>query len=146
MNASDDRPKSSRVEREVLEILERADAAQSPVDNLQFAARRRAASARTQAFQASRGMRLSARRPPAIVRLGAALILAVIAALIGDTLHWLAVILAIASGVAFFSLWAPMGPSAPGGAPRWRGQDLQGDGPSRFFDDRPGRWPKLPRR
>jgi hypothetical protein len=40
MNASDPGERSSRVEREVLEILERASAAQSPVENVQATVRR----------------------------------------------------------------------------------------------------------
>jgi hypothetical protein len=43
MNASDSGEKSSRVEREVLEILERASATQSPVENVQATVRRQSA-------------------------------------------------------------------------------------------------------
>jgi hypothetical protein len=46
MNASDPGEKSSRVEREVLEILERASASQSPVENMHATVRRQSASAR----------------------------------------------------------------------------------------------------
>lgn len=147
MNASDDQPRSTRVEREILEILERADAKQTPVENLQVAMRRRAAGARSQMTRAAWRQPRSLRQLPSpIIRLAAALVLAVCAVLVGGASHLLAVILAIASGLAFFSLWVPAGPSGPGDAPRWRGRDLRDDGPRSFFDDRPGRGPRLPRR
>jgi hypothetical protein len=133
MNASDPGERSSRVEREVLEILERASAAQSPVENVQATVRRQSASARARlAF-----------------RIGAALLLAIGAAFIADAFHLGAVLLAIASAIAFFSLWVPARGSGPGDSPRWRGQDLrEGDDPPGFDLGRirPPRGPKGPSR
>ena len=132
MNASDPGERSSRVEREVLEILERANASQSPIENVQATVRRQSTSARARLAKSShRPWRLQD-WPQGLFRIGAALLLAIMATLIADAFHLGAVILAIGSAIAFFSLWVPARASGPGDAPRWRGQDLRED------DDPPG--------
>jgi len=149
MSASDPREKSSRVEREVLEILERANAAQSPVENVQATVRRQSASARARLSKSSQQPWRLREWPQGLFRIGAALLLAIAAALIADAFRLGAIILAIASGVAFFSLWVPARTSGPGDAPRWRGQDLRdGDDPPGFDLGRvrPWRGPKGPSR
>jgi hypothetical protein len=144
MTTSDPKNGASRVEREILEILERAEASQTPVENFQAAVRRRRAAARAQVSRTSTPGWLRSRISPALLRLAAALALAVLAALIADVSHLLAMVLALASGVAFFSLWIPSGPSRTGGRHRWRGQDLDDDRPPLDFAFR--RRPKPPRR
>jgi hypothetical protein len=147
MNASDSGEKASRVEREVLEILERANAAQSPVENVQATVRRQSASARarlsTSAHQAPRFREW----PQGLFRIGAALLLAIAAALTADAFRLGAIILAIASAIAFFSLWVPAR-AGPGSSPRWRGRDLRDDDPPGFdlARIRPRRGPKGPSR
>jgi hypothetical protein len=145
MNAGDPGERSSRVEREVLEILERADAAQSPVENVQATVRRQSASARARLAKSSHQPWRIREWPPGLFKIGAALILAIGAALIADAFRVGAVFLAIASAIAFFSLWVPARASGAGDAPRWRGQDLrEGDDPPGFDLGRirPRRGPK----
>jgi hypothetical protein len=80
------------------------------------------------------------------------LLLAAAAAMLADASRLLAVLLAIASALALFSLWIPAGGSPLGNGPtRWRGRDLRDDGPT--FGHEPGvpptppwRWPKRPPR
>jgi hypothetical protein len=149
MNASDPGERSSRVEREVLEILERASAAQSPVENVQATVRRQSASARARLAKSSRQPWRLREWPQGLFRIGAALLLAIGAAFIADAFHLCAVLLAIASAIAFFSLWVPARGSGPGDSPRWRGQDLrEGDDPPGFDLGRirPPRGPKGPSR
>jgi hypothetical protein len=130
MNAGDPGERSSRVEREVLEILERADAAQSPVENVQATVRRQSASARARLAKSSHQPWRIREWPQGLFKIGAALILAIGASLIADAFRAGAVFLAIASAIAFFSLWVPARASGAGDAPRWRGQDLrEGDDP-----------------
>jgi hypothetical protein len=123
MNADSPRNGSTRVEREILEILERADAAATPVDDFQAAVRRRRASAR---------QRLSRVAMPALspqlLKIGGALLLAAVAAAISDLSRLPATLLAIASIVVFFSLWVPSRASGIGDTPRWRGQDVRDPG------------------
>jgi hypothetical protein len=133
---------SSRVEREILEILERADSSKTPVDNLQAAVRRQRASARARAPRAPR-IALS----PELLRIGGALFFAIGAAAIADISRLLAMVLAIASVVALFSLWFPSRPSGIGETQRWRGRDLRDQsGPPGFDLERiwPWRGPNRP--
>ena len=149
MNAGDPGEKSSRVEREVLEILERANAANSPVENVQATVRRQSASARARLSTSGREPWRLRRWPQGLFRIGAALVLAIAAALIGEAFRLGAILLAIASAIAFFSLWVPSRVSGPGSAPRWRGQDLRDeDDPPGFDLTRIPRWrgPKGPSR
>ena len=149
MNASDPGERSSRIEREVLEILERANAAQSPAENVQAAVRRQRASARAHLSKTSRQGWLPREWPQDLLRLGAALLLAIGAAVIADAFRLGAIVLAIASAIAFFSLWVPPRVSGPGDAPRWRGRDLNDrDDPPGFDSGRllPWRGPKGPSR
>jgi hypothetical protein len=149
MNASDPGEKSSRVEREVLEILERASASQSPVENMHATVRRQSASARARLAKSAHHPSRFREWPQGLLKIGAALLLAIAAALIADTFRLGAILLAIASGIAFFSLWVPPRVSGPGTAPRWRGQDLRDDDDPPGFDwerIRPRRGPKGPSR
>ena len=147
MNVSDSSERSTRMEREVLEILERADATQSPVENVQAAMRRQRASTQAKMSINSRQEWLPQNWPQDLSRLGAALVLAVAAALIGDTFRLGALMLAIASAVSFFSLWVQPRASGLGKPTRWRGRDLyDSDGPPGFDLRRllPRRGPKGP--
>jgi hypothetical protein len=143
MTTTDPRDGSSRVEREILEILERAEASQTPVENFQAAVRRRRATTQAQVSRGTAPRWLQDRLSPALLRLIAALALAFVAALIAGSSHLLAVLLAIASGIVFFSLWVPIGPSRTGGGRRWRGQDLDDRPP---YDFALRRRPRPPRR
>jgi hypothetical protein len=137
MSATDQRDGPSRVEREIREILERADTPPSAAQALQSAVRRQSSAARAQ---------LSRRWRPSfssdLAKLGGALLLALAAALLSGASHVLAILLAIASGIAFLSLWFPSRSGGPGGSPRWRGRDLNDPGPLRG----PSEWPVWPRR
>jgi hypothetical protein len=147
MNASDPGEKSSRVEREVIEILERASAAQSPVENVQATVRRQGATARARLSKSAHVSSRFREWPQGLLRIGAALLFAIAAALIADAFHLGAIILAIASGIAFFSLWVPARVSGSDGPPRWRGRDLgEEDDPPGFDLERirPRRGPKGP--
>ncbi len=148
MNAGEPGEKSSRVEREVLEILERANAAKSPVENVQATVRRQSASARARLSRGAHEPWRLRRWPQGLFRIGAALLLAITAALVGEAFRLGAIVLAIASAIAFFSLWVPSRGSGPGSAPRWRGQDLRDDEPPGFDLARisPRRGPKGPSR
>jgi hypothetical protein len=149
MNASDPGERSSRVEREVLEILERASAAPSPVENVHATVRRQSASARARLAKSSHQPWRLQDWPQGLFRIGVALLLAIGAALIADAFRLGGIVLAIASAIAFFSLWVPTGASGPSDAPRWRGQDLRGGGDPPGFDlgrIRPRRGPKGPPR
>ena len=129
MSASDPGDRSSRVEREVLEILERADAAKSPVEAVQETVRRQSATARRRLSTSAQEQRRPNRFPQGLLRIGGALGLAIAAALVGDAFRLGAIVLAIGSAVVFFSLWVPSRVSGQGGAPRWRGRDLRDDDP-----------------
>ncbi|MDF3015862.1 MAG: hypothetical protein K0R44_1087 [Thermomicrobiales bacterium] len=149
MNAGDPEERSSRVEREVREILERSSAAPSPVDNVQATVRRQSASARARLATSSRRPWQVREWPQGLFKIGAALLFAIGAALIADAFRLAAILLAMASAIAFFSLWVPTGPSRPGDAPRWRGEDLRGgEDPPGFDLGRiwPRRGPKGPPR
>jgi hypothetical protein len=149
MNASDSGEKSSRVEREVLEILERASAAQSPVENVQATVRRQSASARARLAKSAYQQSRLRNWPQDLLKIGAALLLAIAAALIAEAFRLGAIVLAIASAIAFFSLWVPTRVSGPGSGPRWRGRDLHDDeDPPGFGIERirPRRGPKGPSR
>jgi len=149
MNASDPGERSSRVEREVLEILERASAAQSPVENVQATVRRQSASARARLAKISHRPCQLREWPQGLLKIGAALLLAIAAVLIADAFRLGAIVLAIASGIAFFSLWVPARALGPGDTPRWRGRDLREDDDPPSFDlgrIRPRRGPKGPSR
>jgi hypothetical protein len=147
MSTTDSPDGPSRVEREILEILERADAKVTPVEDFQAAMRRKSAHARAK-VQSSAHRQWTLNWSSELVRLGAALLLAIAAALAGNVSHFLAVILAIASGAALLSLWFRPGPGGPGGRPRWRGQDLDAPRDPGPFDpgSRPSwRWPRGPK-
>jgi VIT1/CCC1 family predicted Fe2+/Mn2+ transporter len=150
MNASDPGERSTRVEREIREILERTDSSQRPVDNFQAAVRRKRATVQAKTTKASSSRWTPAMISPALARILGALALAIAAAVVADYLRFLAVILAIASAVVFFSLWVPSRPSGMGGdATHWRGQRLDDDEPRFGFGASrtpPWRGPKRPQR
>jgi hypothetical protein len=149
MNASDPGERSTRVEREILEILERADADKTPVTSFQEAVRRKQAEARAQVSRnATPTWSLPSTSSP-LVRIAAAVLFAIAAAMLADVSRLIAVVLAIASAVAFFSLWVPSRPSGIGDSPRWRGQQLDDDEPRFGFGSGrtpPWRGPKRPTR
>lgn len=139
MSTTDSPDGPTRVEREILEILERADAKVTPVEDFQAAMRRKSAAARVK-VQSSSPTGWTFSWSSEIVRLGAALVFAILAAWLGNVSNVLAILFAIASGVALLSLWFRTGPDGPSGPQRWRGQDLTGPGGPR----RSWRWPRGP--
>lgn len=139
MSTTDSPDGPTRVEREILEILERADAKVTPVEDFQAAMRRKQAAARAK-VQSTSPNRWTLSWSSELVRIGAALILAILAAWVASFSNFLAITLAIASGVALFSLWFRTGTGGPSGPQRWRGQDLSDPGGPR----RPWRWPRGP--
>ena len=120
MSRTDQRDGPSRIEREVLEILERSETQPTSLDEFRTRMLHRAAPAQSQLKQ----VRLPDLSPD-VLRLVGSLLLAIAAATVSDLSRLLGLILAIGSGLALISLWFPSGPSVPGGAPRWRGQDLR---------------------
>jgi hypothetical protein len=149
MNASEPGERPSRVEREVREILERTSTSPSPVDSVQATMRRQSASALARLSKRSRQPWRLRDWPQGLFRIGVALLLAIGAALLADAFRLGAILLAIASAIAFFSLWVPTRVSGPGDTPRWRGQDLRGGDDPPGFDlgrIRPPRGPKGPSR
>ena len=147
MNASDPGERSTRLERELREILERADTPPSPVENMQATMRRQRASASARLSAGARHAWLPRNWPQDLVRLAAALVLAIAAAMIGEVFRFGALVLAIASAIAFFSLWAQPRTSSLGKPTRWRGRDLNDrDDPPSFHPGRLLRWrgPKGP--
>jgi predicted neutral ceramidase superfamily lipid hydrolase len=127
MNASGSKDNSSRVEREVLEILERSEAAQNPVENLQATVRRQRATMGARVTQSSMDARLRSLVSGGIAKIAAALLLAILAAVVADASRLLAFVFAINDST------------------RWRGQDLRGRGPSSPFGGG-GKWPPKPPR
>ena len=149
MNASDPGERSSRVEREVLEILERANTPPSPVESMQATVRRQRASASSRLSIGARHGWWPRNWPQDLLRLAAALVLAIAAAMIAEAFRFGALVLAIASAIAFFSLWAQPRTSGLGKPTRWRGRDLnERDDPPSFDLSRLLRWrgPKGPPR
>ena len=150
MNASDPGERSSRVEREIREILERTDATQRPVDNFQAAVRRKRATMQARTAETPGARWAPANLSPELAKILGALALAVAAAVVADYLRFIGVFLAIASAVIFFSVWVPSRPSGLGGdSPRWRGQRLDDDDPRFGFGTSrtpPWRGPKRPPR
>jgi hypothetical protein len=149
MNASDPGEHSSRLEREVLEILERANTPPSPVESVQATVRRQRASASARLSVGARHGWWPRNWPQDLVRLATALALAIAAAMIAEAFRFGALVLAIASAIAFFSLWAQPRTSSLGKPTRWRGQDLDDrDEPPNFDPGRLLRWrgPKGPPR
>ena len=149
MNASDQGERSSRLEREVLEILERTNTPPSPVDSVHATVRRKRASASARLSVDARQGWWPRNWPQDLVRLTTALVLAIAAAMIADAFRAGALALAIASAIAFFSLWAQPGSSSLGRPTRWRGRDLNDRDDPPSLDPRrllPWRGPKGPRR
>lgn len=147
MNAQDEPPRNSRVEREILEILEQSEASQTPVISIQDAARRRRATVQARMAQAPTRDWRQIFLASDIARLVGAFALAIVAAALSGVSSLLSSLIAIVAMLVFFSLWIPTRPSGFGGGsgPRWRGQDLRDIGPPDWFN-RPGGGPKLPKR
>jgi len=143
MNTSSQQDGSSRVEREVLEILERAEASRGPVEQIHTAARRQSRSARDFAEESIPLAKLKSSLDSDTVRIGLSLVLAILAAATSDASRIVAIVLALASAALFFSLWFPSRGLRGGDSPRWRGRDLR-DGPPRF--GRGDNWPRRPSR
>lgn len=146
MKTQDEPPRSSRVEREILEILEKSEAQQPPIVSIQEAARRRRATVQARVTQTQTRDWRQIFFASDIARLIGAFALAIVAAAIAGVSGLLSSLLAIVAVLVFFSLWVPSRTTGPGGGggPRWRGQDLRDSGPSDWFN-RPGRGPKLPK-
>lgn len=146
MKTQDEPPRSSRVEREILEILEQSEAQQTPVESIQEAARRRRAKVQARVAQTQTRDWRQVYFASDIARLVGALALAVVASALSGVSGLLSSLLAIVAILVFFSLWIPSRPSGFGGGsgPRWRGQDLGDNGPPDWFN-RSGRGPKLPK-
>ncbi len=114
---------SSRVEREILEILEKADASVTPIDKISTNLRRRPQPARSLIPS-----KLEGKVTPEIIKLAASLLLAFLAAAVAGASHLLGLGFAIASLILLFSLWIPSRSTGLGERPRWRGREL-GDKP-----------------
>jgi hypothetical protein len=149
MNASDPGERSTRLEREVLEILERANTPPSSVENVQATVRRQRASASARLSIGARHGWWPRNWPQDLFRLATALVLAIAAAMIAEAFRFGALVLAIASAIAFFSLWAQPRTTSLGKPTRWRGRNLDDqDDPPSFDPGRLLRWrgPKGPPR
>lgn len=121
---------SSRVEREILEILEKADASVTPIERFSSSVRRR-----PKPVLPAVPWTISSRVTPGIIKILASLMLAVLAAALTSTSHLVGVGLAIASAIVLFSLWLPSRSAGFSESPRWRGRDL-GDKPRKPGWDR----------
>lgn len=112
---------SSRVEREILEILEKADASDTPIDKVSRNLRRRPPVVRP---NRSIPQHLSGKLTPEVIKIVASLVLAFLAAAVTGASHLLGLVFAIASLIVLFSLWIPSRSAGFGERPRWRGRDL----------------------
>jgi hypothetical protein len=112
---------SSRVEREILEILEKADASITPIDRFSSNLRRRPHVARP---NPSISQKLTGKVTPEVIKIAASLVLALLAAVVAGASHLLGLGFAIASLIVLFSLWIPSKSAGLGDRPRWRGRDL----------------------
>jgi len=135
---------SSRVEREILEILEKADASVTPIDKFSNTIRRRPQIARP-----TISSRLGGRITPGIAKIAASIVLAILSATVAGASHLLSLGFAIASLIVLFTLWIPSRTANIGERPRWRGRDI--DDRPRFsgWDGgnlRPRNGPRLPKR
>jgi len=144
MNVREPQNNSSRVEREILEILEKAEASVTPIDKFSSSLRRR-----PQLVRPNLPAGVTSRLAPETIKIAAALVLAVLTATLSRPSHLLGVGLAIASAVVLLSLWIPSRSSSISDRPRWRGRDL-GDNPRlsgwNGGNYRPPNGPKQPRR
>lgn len=137
MSATEERERPSRVEREILEILERSEERQTPVEVIHAAVRRQQVTSRAPRVFSAHHSWTSRLNSPGILRLGGALLLAIVAVAVAGLSSLLGTILAIASAVIFFSLWFPSRTPGIQNSPRWRGQDLGPTrGPRPFWRDR----------
>jgi hypothetical protein len=114
---------SSRVEREILEILEKAEASVTPIDKFSTNLRRR-----PQIAHPRISPKINGKFTPEIIKIITSLLLAFLAAGVASASHLLGLGFAIASLVVLFSLWIPSRTANIGDRPRWRGRDL-GDKP-----------------
>jgi hypothetical protein len=137
MNASDPGERTTRLEREVLEILERADTPPSPVENMQDTVRKQRASVSARLSLGAHQRWFPRNWPQDLLRLAASLVLAIAAAIISETFRFGGLVLAIASAITFFSLWVQPRSSSLGGPTRWRGRNLDDRNDPPNFD--PGR-------
>jgi hypothetical protein len=144
MNAGESGKGSTRIEREILEILERADAPRTPIDHVSNAVRRRPTFGLPKLPTS-----INAALSPEVVKIVASVLLAICAAAVGGMSHLLGLVFAFLSAATFFWLWIPAGPSGLGDRPRWRGNDVGPQPRTPGWD--PGlfgsrRGPKRPRR
>jgi len=127
-----DRPKPTRLDTELAEILERAD--RPPSNVIKFRAKARTSRSRVQDLKAR------IREPGPGALLLAALILAFLGSLVSDSSRLAGTALGLAATACFAAVLV-IGFRRPGGSAtkRWRGQDIQ------FGDSRPN-WMKRPPR
>jgi hypothetical protein len=119
---SPERP--SRLEQEVREILERTEAQRSPIDHFGESVQRRKVEAQRRLARSAPLPGRSRILTPELLRIVAALALAIFAVLLGEFSRLLATVAAIASLIVFFSLWFPTSRATSAERPRWRGRDL----------------------
>lgn len=119
---SPERP--TRLEQEVREILERTEAQRSPIDQIGDAVHRQKVATHRRLKQSALPPVQSRILTPEILRIVGALALAVLAAVLGEVSRLLAMMVAIASLILFFSLWFPVSRATSTDRPRWRGRDL----------------------
>lgn len=119
---SPERP--SRLEQEVREILERTEAQRTPIDHLGETVHRGRVEAQRRLQRTAPSSPRSGILTPEIQRIVGALLLAIVAALLGEISRLLAVVAAFASLIVFFSLWFPTSRTSSAERPRWRGRDL----------------------
>jgi hypothetical protein len=119
---SPERP--TRLEQEVREILERTEAQRTPIDQIGDAVHRQRVATQRRLKRSSPLAVQSRILTPEILRIVGALALAVLAVMFGEVSRLLAMVLAIASLIVFFSLWFPTSRVTSTDRPRWRGRDL----------------------
>jgi hypothetical protein len=116
-------PGRSRVEEEIIEILERADRPPTVIDQVRGHAALGQASVR---HSLQRGVHVSWSPRAAIAT---AFLLALAALVVRGPVPVLAAILAVLSFAALVSLWFVRSVTPPPSGPKWRGQDMRGSSP-----------------
>ncbi|MCC6313324.1 MAG: hypothetical protein IT337_04885 [Thermomicrobiales bacterium] len=112
-------PRRSRLEDEVIEILNKTDRPPTVVD------RAKARAAESQATLLREFRRPSTLQRPPLAMLAVSLVLAIAAALVSGIAPFLGILLGLASFAALASLWFQRTPAASS-PPRWRGRDMGG--------------------
>lgn len=129
MNAGSQRGGSNRVEREVLEILERAEASRPPLEQVHTSVRRQTRLTRNQFATSLPLAKWQRHLASGLGKILVALGLAIVAALTSGVSGLLSSLFAIASAISLLSLWFPARGGGDRDAPRWRGRDLRDESP-----------------